>query len=71
MTAATKDLTPRDAIRRLQRIDVTAKEWCERAEVSVSTWQRWQRGAHEPRASTRRVLAMALCAMERERGRDD
>lgn len=68
MKTLAKDLTPKDALRRLALLGVTAQEWCSRAEVSVSTWQRWQRGDHSPRQSTRTMLSMALTELERERG---
>ena len=53
----------------LRGLGVTIAEFCARAKIDTSTWQRGARGDYEPRRATERRIRAALESLRAERGR--
>ncbi len=50
------------------RLGVNQAEFCRRAGIRPSTWQRWKQERFEPRAASQRKVEDALAKLRSERG---
>lgn len=56
--------------RDLERMGVTALDFCRRAKVPESTWRRLRNEGRKPREATKRALIRALNSFRRDAGKE-
>jgi len=56
-------------VRELERMGVTAIEFCRKAKLPESTWRRAKNERRDPRDATKRAFMRSLAAFQREHGR--